>query len=307
MKKIRHNSVTVKEPEWPWGFYNTEYLKWANENRAPNTVASQGSAIHKWLYEYIDIGWKLEDIKPEAVSEYINADDGVSLSQRKFRLASVSSFLSLAKARGYCKGNVAEKLRVNMKKLTTAQKEKKIKKPFTRGEYKMLKESFGLIGSPQHNPFWHYATVLSYWTGLRLIDCASMDWDSVMTVPDHLVVWTAKAGDKHHARVALPLKHELLGSGVLIDLFNDCLDQFDPDEEHIWPEQSWKMNQPNKRSLLPQDYIRRLRRMGIKDKSFHCLRHSFVTRLRKEGASLEEIGTLVAHTSTGTTEVYDHA
>ena len=250
----------------------------------------------------------MDDIKPEDVSEYINADDGVSLSQRKFRLASISSFLSLAKERGYCKGNVAAKLRVNMKNLTTKQKEKRIKLPFRRSEYKLINKVLEET-KPQtdRNVFWRYATTLSYWTGLRLIDCASMEWDAVMTVPDHLVVWTAKAGDKHHARVALPMNHELLGSGVLAELFNSLVDRFDPSTPYIWPTEQEMMNNTRKRSLLPQEYIRKLRKVGIHNKSFHCLRHSFVTRLRKEGVSLEEIGKLVAHTSEGTTEVYNHA
>lgn len=291
-----------------WTFYKTVYLPWAEANRAPNTVASQSSAIYKWLHHYIDVSATMDDIKPEDVSEYINADDGVSLSQRKFRLASLSSFLSLAKERGYCKGNVAAKLRVNMKNLTTKQKEKRVKLPFGRSEYKLLVDKKGgfYIGG-QRDVFWRYATMLSYWTGLRLIDCASMEWDAVMTVPDHLVVWTAKAGDKHHARVALPMNHELLGSGRLAELFNSLVDHFDPSTPYIWPKEQEMMNNVKKRSLLPQEYIRKLRRLGIKDKSFHCLRHSFVTRLRKEKVSLEDIGKLVAHTSTGTTEVYDHA
>tara|TARA_R100000005_G_C4986047_1_gene194383 strand:- start:969 stop:1889 length:921 start_codon:yes stop_codon:yes gene_type:complete len=304
------DKIDNDDPYYPWGFYNTEYITWANANRAPNTVASQGSAIKKWITEYLDVDDKLDDIKPEDVSNYINADDGVSLSQRKFRLASVSSFLSLAKARGFCKGNVADKLRVNMKKLSTKQKEKKIKIPFTRKEFKYAQQYLEDMSHRGNNRFWHYATTLSYWTGLRLIDCASMEWNAVMTVPDHLVVWTAKAGDRQHARVALPLSHECLGSGVLADLFNGLLDLYDPegpDDQLIWPEKEWMMNNVKKRSLLPQEYIRLLKRIGIHDKSFHCLRHSFVTRLRKEGLSLEEIGKLVAHTSEGTTETYDHA
>ena len=295
------------EPQWPWGFFNTEYKEWVEHNRAANTAESQGSAIRKWISEYLDVRLKLDEIKPEDVSKYINANDGVGLSQRKFRLAAVSSFLSLAKARGYCKGNVAEKLRVNMKKLTTKQKEKKLKVPFTFSQFAYIQQYTKDMSHRGNNRFWHYATTLSYWTGLRLIDCASLEWEDVMAVDDHLVVWTAKAGDKNHARVALPLKHELLGSGQLINIFNGLLDLYDPECPHIWPKQEEMMNNVKKRSLLPQEYIRMLRRHKYMDLSFHCLRHSFVTRLRKNKVSLEDIGKLVAHNSTGTTEIYDHA
>jgi integrase len=289
------DKIDNDDPYWPWGFYNAEYMPWAKENRAANTVESQSSAIRMWISEHLDVRLKLAGIKSSDVSKYINSSDNVGLSQRKFRLASVSSFLSLAKSRGYCKGNVAEKLRV-----------KKLKIPFSEDEYLQVKERFGLMKQGDYSPFWHYASCLSYWTGLRLIDCASMDWDSVMIVPDNLVVWTAKAGDGQHARVALPMKHELLGGGMLIDLFNEQLDRFDASSPFIWPREQEMMNNVKKRSLLPQEFIRKMRKFKINNKSFHCLRHSCVTRWRKAGMTLEQIGTLVAHTSTGTTEVYNH-
>ena len=286
----------------PWKFLTTEYTHWALENRAANTVASQSSALNKWVEEYLPKTVTLPKVTPEMVSKYINADDGVSLGQRKFRLASINSFLSLAKERGHCKGNVAAKLRVNMQNLTLKQKEPKKKIPFTEGQIESILCCGGRC-SPKHEAFFKFATTLSYFTGLRLSDCASLEWDSIISVPKHLVVWTAKAGDKKHARVALPMEHELLGGGELIELFNK-LEM--TDTTYVWPEHRKLITTPATRSYLPQYYIRMLRRLGMKGMSFHCLRHSFVSRLAKAGVTLEDIGKMVAHTSTGTTEIYNH-
>lgn len=291
----------------PSKFLSGEYSEWAIENRAANTVASQNSAIGMWIKNYLPKkSMLLRDVTPEMVSKYINADDGVSLGQRRFRLSAVSSFLSLAKERGHCPGNVAAKLRVNMKDLTLKQKEPRKKIPFSLEEFEATLS--WLDNSQPYGEFFKFATTLSYCTGLRLSDCASLEWDSIVSVPDHLVVWTAKAGDKKHARVALPMKHWLLGGERLVTLFNE-LDMGD-DYTYVWPQERRLISTPATRSYLPQYYKRMLKKIPNIDGSklsFHCLRHSFVTRLKKAGVKLEDIGKMVAHTSTGTTEIYNHA
>lgn len=291
----------------PWRFLVTEYTPWALENRAANTVASQSSAINKWINEYLpkvkgrDV--TLPGVTSEMVSKYINADDGVSLGQRRFRLASIASFLSLAKERGRCEGNVASKLRVKMSNLTLKQKEPKRKEPFSGEEFFAVLNGMAGRCSPKYEPFFKFAHTLSYYTGLRLSDCASLEWDSIISIPKHLVVWTAKAGDKQHARVALPMEHKLLGGGILVDLFNELEMK---GLTYVWPKERELITTPCTRSYLPQYYIRMLRRMKLHHLSFHCLRHSFVSRLSKAGIKLEDIGKMVAHTSTGTTEIYNH-
>ena len=297
----------------PWKFLTCEYTHWALENRAANTVASQNSAINMGIEKYLPKkSIDLNDVTPEMVSCYINAEDGVGLGQRRFRLSAVNSFLSLAKDRGHCKGNVAAKLRVNMKNLTLKQKEPKKKKPFSLEEYKLTCQGIDVLHKapvpPTYLEFFKFATTLSYYTGLRLSDCASLEWDSIVSVPNHLVVWTAKAGDKQHARVALPVDHDMLGGGELVKLFNGL--DFGDDPDYVWPEERRLISTPSTRSYLPQYYKRMLKKIPTingRVLSFHCLRHSFVTRLKAAGVGLEDIGKLVAHTSTGTTEIYNHA
>ena len=101
---------------------------WAKENRAENTAYSQGAILKQWI-NTLPKNQQLEKLTSNEVQDFINREDGVSLSQRRFRLASINSLLSLMKARGHCKGNVAAKLRVNMKRLTHKQKEKRVKNP----------------------------------------------------------------------------------------------------------------------------------------------------------------------------------
>lgn len=53
-------------------------------------------------------------------------------------------------------------------------------------------------------------------------------------------------------------------------------------------------------------YKRGLEKTGIKYKSFHCLRHTYATKLLENGASLVAVSRLLGHTTTKTTEIYAH-
>ncbi len=60
-----------------------------------------------------------------------------------------------------------------------------------------------------------------------------------------------------------------------------------------------------------QDVLRRLKRLlrklGLQERSFHSLRHSFLTRLVRRGASVEAVRMLAGHSSLLVTERYVHA
>jgi len=52
---------------------------------------------------------------------------------------------------------------------------------------------------------------------------------------------------------------------------------------------------------------RLLRKLGLKERSFHSLRHSFLSRLVRRGASVEAVRMLAGHSSLTVTERYVHA
>ena len=296
------------------GMYN-EWLDWARQNRAANTVESQRSAIRGFMASLSPGGRgnpDMMDINSANVMNFVNCKTGrsVSLGQRKFRLNAVKGFLGLAKEYGYVKRNHAAKLRVDMTKLSHKQKEKRVKRVLDKNEYKCIinhghKATAGLSGGAD---FFTAATAISYWTGLRLLDIATLEWDVFMSEPNHIVVWTAKAGDNYHARVALPLSDPLIGSNALLEVINglpfNC-------PTYVFPEAN-AIAKKKSRATLPQYYKRWVNNKHGAGRflhapiSFHCLRHSFVTRLAEAGKTLEEIGKLVAHSDESTTKGYVH-
>jgi integrase len=298
------------------GMYN-EWLDWAKQNRAANTVESQRSAIRGFIKSLTPGGRgnpDMMDIKSADVMNFVNCKTGrsVSLGQRKFRLNAIKGFLGLAKEYGHVKRNHAAKLRVDMTKLSHKQKEKRVKRVLDEDEYKcIMMHGHGSTGGVFHRQaptFFTAATAISYWTGLRLMDIATLEWDVFMSEPGHIVVWTAKAGDNYHARVALPMSDPLIGSGALTDVLNalpfNCPTYVFPAANAIAKKKS--------RATLPQYYKRWVNnRHGAGNFlrtpiSFHCLRHTFVTRLADAGKTLGEIGKLVAHTDESTTKGYVH-
>jgi integrase len=180
---------------------------------------------------------------------------------------------------------------VDRSKLSHKAKEKKKRKAFTEFEYKHI------MRNAEH--FHREATALAWWTGMRFSDIARLEWDSIDFKAKTLTVHTKKTD----ARICLPLMDPLIGGGVLLKILTDIEVRHD---DYCFPEQRALDMDPSKRATLSTYYGRMLARLNISGKSFHCLRHSFVTRCKKEGKTLEEIALWVGHSSEQTTEIYDH-
>ena len=63
---------------------------------------------------------------------------------------------------------------------------------------------------------------------------------------------------------------------------------------------------PNRQAVLGR-FKRFLERSGLKERSFHSLRHYFVTQPLRRGAGLEAVRTLAGHSTLEMTQRYAHA
>ena len=98
----------------------------------------------------------------------------------------------------------------------------------------------------------------------------------------------------------------LIGGGELTAVIMGLMMESDPRQPYVFPTQRTCTLDPEKRARLSVQFGRLMTELGIEGKTFHCLRHSFVTRLTKAGKTLEEIGRLVGHSSAETTAGYSH-
>ena len=256
---------------------------------SPNTINTIMAIYYQFSRDYKYDKRSISEVSEKDLHDFINRDDGTSLSNKKLRLTSLSSLFKYAVAKGYMQINPSSLVKVDMGKMTHKQKEVEKRRPFTQWEYEQV-----VSNAPY---FFKQATILSYWTGLRLGDCCSLEWASI--TDKHITVWTTKR-DK---RVRIPLGHKLFGGQKVIQAIKSIEKE---DEVYCFPQ--WHKVQTNSktRSKTSVYFNRILKRLFIEGKSFHCLRHSFTTRLYKAGIMLEDIGKVVGHSSTKTTEGYIH-
>lgn len=275
--------------------------------RSPTTQHSYENTVEAWLRESRLWNKKVKSITAQDINEYVNPTGELSLAARKSRLSAITGFCHFCQDKGFIKANPAADAFVKVRGLTHRQKEGKKRQPFTEEEYQQLIGHIDLFLinpgdtriSVENARFWQSAIPLAYWTGLRLSDICCLEWDSVEG--GQLVVWTKKS----ESRVALPLDDPLIGSGEMHNVLQDLQHEHD---KYVFPHYRAVQLDPAARSVLSKDFNRWVARAGLEKsgKTFHCLRHAFVTRLKRAGKSIEEIGALVGHRGTDVTEKYNH-
>ena len=247
------------------------------------------------IYEQFGKQYKLLDkpialIDDKTIYKFLNQDDGTTLTNRALRKSSLSQLWNFAQIKMYVMVNPMMFIKIDMSKLKHEQKTPKERKVFHKREVdKLIK----------HAPyFFRQATALSYWAGLRLGDICSLEWASIKN-RNRIVVWT----EKRDKLVSIDTTDPLFGGGIL----KEVLLEIDvEDKTYCFP--TWHKTSINpKTRSKPSVYFSRLcDRLEIGGRSFHCLRHSCITRLEKQGLTLEEIGKVVGHSNTKTTEGYVH-
>jgi integrase len=298
--------VTVKSAIEQWE-------KWRDTlGRSENSTLSFSVFIKAWAKEQGVAGQPVMSLTEGQISDYVNPDTKIKRSTRECRLSALRSFVGFCVAKGYLRGNPSQLVRVNHKKMTHAMKTSKVRKAFSYAEYQQLIKylrEFLVTPRPDnvaevHWPskdwakFWLCAIPLSYWLGLRLGDIAQLEWDCFEE--GTIEVWT----EKRDKKVKLPLNDPMIGSPELEEVIHNLLPEHD---RYVFPFQAAIQMDPTGRHLLSTNFKRWVERAGLGDtgKTFHCLRHSFVTRLYRSGKTIEDIAELVAHRNTATTEHYN--
>ena len=271
----------------------------------------------------------LMDKQPSAieathVDEFINGDDGTKLSTRKLKLTILRGFCDFCGFRAYIVGNPARVItRVNVSKLPMALKERTKRGPMNDAEVDELVsylrfQILTLLNKieavlPEHRQrskvvtdyrariasygFWIFAIIMSRYTGLRLGDVCTFEWDSLKD-PNNVIVWTRKR-DKRVVIPAHPEVKRVIGTIPPID------------ERFCFPEYA-QLNNSHMRSQISVQFNRICKRAGIKGRCFHDLRRAFasgiVDQMVASGRTVKDAidlaKELLAHSDIATTEWY---
>lgn len=272
-----------------------EWVEWRKINKSAKTIQMQAYYVANFINKF-KLGNKLINrVDNVLIDAFVNAEDAKAAANRTGRLAALRSYFEFASSKSYLFGSPAKLVQVNHRLMTQEQKEPKVRVPFTEAEYRLIMS--------KAKGFFRYATALSYWAGLRLSDCAHLEWSSLRD--NEIVVWTRK----RNARVALPLNDPLIGGGELGLIILEMMDSIPKrgaTKTMLFPKEVAVMKDPIKNSQPSLGYVRLLRRIGIQVKTFHCHRHAFATRLAKAGKTDVEIGRLIGHSDVETTQGYIH-
>lgn len=266
----------------------------ATPDLSPDTLANYETLLRQFFDETDHGNSPLSAVRRSTLGAWVN-EKGVAVGSRRARLAAMRTYYKFASAAGYCVGNPAARVTVQVRDLFFAELEPKETLPLTPEEYALLMASPKLMG------FYRCATALAYWLGLRLRDVACLEWASFQG--DRVIVWTKKRG----VRVSLPIDDPLLGAGELRKILLEMMEQQSSASRFCFPSMRSVALDTKKRAKLSVQYQRMLHTHGITDKRFHSLRHAAAMRLDNAGKTLEEIGEVLGHSSTATTEIYtDH-
>ena len=262
-----------------------EWRAWAKSvGLSPNTLYQTETYLKMFFVQNGLMNKPVSSITEDHVDQFINNPEPIAASTRQYRLSAVKSFFTLSCARGYSLSNPAALVKVKMFLLSHEQKERKKVLPFTDRELSILHSL--------EDPFWRVATRLGYEAGLRIGDVAKLEWSS-LNEKNRVIVWT----DKHDRRVSVPISAELYK--MLCGLPKE-------DDRFVFKQESQDALSARSRSKLSVYFGRLLEKHGIEGRGFHSLRHTFATKHRSLGKSVDEIRDMLGHRSSSTTNIYIH-
>lgn len=137
--------------------------------------------------------------------------------------------------------------------------------------------------------FWHAATLISYYTGLRKIDIFFLRWSEVRGSCIELV---PKKTRRNKKAVYIPLHADL------INLF----EKLPRTSEYVFSVERVKYTS----GTFHRKYQDILKKAGVLNASFHCLRATFITNAEEFGISRQVLQGIVGHGSPKMTERYSH-
>lgn len=284
----------------------TEWREWMDIHVAPKTAYGQALAVEQWIAATKLGSALLNAVKDKHVHEWVNASDDTKIGTRKFRLSAVRSLFKFATIRTYVIHDPSVGVRVSYDGLRHEQKETESKKPFTASEFDRLLKYLDseIIGCARSKRppikerksrfrFWKLAVLISRHTGLRLGDICRLEWAALARC-GHIRVWT----DKSNKPVEPPIPAE---ARKIFDAIPHTHKVF------CFPDEQRQYANIKTRASLSKEFSRICTYASVDGRTFHSLRATYVTECRRKGVPILTIAKRVGHSSTSTTQTYDHS
>lgn len=300
-----------------------EWTEWEHGFLSEKTIVNHSGIVRQWAR---DMKWndtQVNGITEKHLDKWLNSKDrNDKYVTRQNQLAALRSFFQFCSVRGYITGSPAVGVRVKARGLSQEQKEPERRRPFTDAEFiklvdylakrtsravvdlksavRYLNKQYsttlaekvaGLEFEVRQARFWQCAVVLGRHSGLRLGDICCLEWASFIG-NGSVIVWTGKT----NARVELPVTDEM----------RQWIDYAATPGKFLFPERREKYLKIGVRPAISQKFGRMCDSAGLPGRSFHELRHTFITALSDGGLALEQIAKAAGHSQTTTTIGYIH-
>lgn len=133
---------------------------------------------------------------------------------------------------------------------------------------------------------WYYAILCAWETGLRLGDVATLRWHEVNVI-ERVVRRTPIKTQRFGKTVEIPISLEL------VQAMRDTMPYAEGDSAFVAPALA-QLHAFDAHKSLSAQFIRLARKAGV-NKSYHLLRHAFVSRLLNKGVGLAVVQSMSGH------------
>lgn len=264
------------------------YLQELTDLKHPvSTIRTRRDHLSKWLRNTRLGGEHLASITPLMLSDWVNAPGKAGKGTRQQWVLALKGLFKWGLARGHIGSDPSFAVKVDLSRLSHAQKETRQRLPFTGEQVDALLKAARYC--EKHSAFWLAAIRISAGLGLRFGDICQLEWATIGT--DTITVWT----DKRDKRVQLALTPELRSMFDALPI---------EDMAYVFPEVRLVYLETPK--YLPQQFGRLAKRAGLPGRTFHELRHTYATRCHEAGIPMPHIAGSLGHSSTATTAGYVH-
>ncbi len=302
-----------------WRIALAQFNAWRRHLKADTTVEGQKQSLEAFMHQCPELAEKsVDSVTLTQVDAFINTDKPLRIASRYQRRCALIAFFKFCNGQGWTNTNYAVLAEIKKRDLPHELWVPKPRIAITPDEYNLIMANT--------SGFWHYASAISYWAGLRLGDVCTLEWQAITA--DSIIVMVRKS----ERPLALPLKDPIFGHGALIPIFMEMLERRQSVSQYCFPSMRERYRISAQRVHISYEFTDLLKRLGkarieraivpdkygdagfgrrpkhqylpIYYKCFHCLRHSFAARFKATGRNIEELAKMMSHASIETTKGY---
>ncbi len=257
------------------------------ESRTPRTKEMKKfiwKKFHKWLNENYPACKSLNDIHAKIANEYMiknfSKRSTTTYNNQRHNLSQMWKELAIDSD---LQSNIWEN--VSMPAMKTSRQYR----PFTNEEIKLILEN--------SSGFWHYASLISYYTAMREKDIVFLEWSQV-NLKTKVIKLIAHKVARYHKKINISIHNDL------VEILKEI-----PRTDSLYVFPSTAKKRP---FSFRHAFGKILSTCGITDNEdgivgFHSWRVTCITGSREAGISLEDIRKFAGHTTAAMTEHYDHS